>query len=827
VSGGDGIPARGAWVGDAPPAEGSAPNAPAASAPAEVVGPRRPRSSVELPARLPVLPLAQVVVFPHVVVPLLIANDAVIGAVDRAVESHKRVLLGIVKLAAGSDHPPGVLDDVPAEMLQEVATLGTVARLLKIGDGTLRLLVQGNARVRLSDVEGGAGGLSAAYAAIEESVSDPLRTEALRRQVLEKMLRIIELAPQLAGEMREVLEGITDAGKLADFCAANLSIDTAAKAQLLGTGDVTARLERLTGLLDQEIQVLEVGSQISEKLKSRLDEHQREYVLREQLKLIREELGEGPEGGEDSDGLKEKLEAAHPSEEALKAGRRELGRLSRMSPQSAEYQVARTYVELLAGLPWQVSSEDRLDVAHARQILDRDHYDLEKVKDRIIEYLAVRQLNPGARGSILCFVGPPGVGKTSLGQSIAEALGRKFVRVALGGVRDEAEIRGHRRTYVGALPGRIIQLIERAGTRNPLFMLDEVDKLGADFRGDPTSALLEVLDPAQNHTFVDHYVEVPFDLTGVMFITTANTLATVPSPLIDRMEVLELPGYSPHEKQQIAKRFLVPRQLRETGLKGRRIVFGEKALEVLIAEYTREAGVRQAEREIQHVLRHIAVDVVAGRAAAARVTPATVRRCLGAPRILPEVAGRTDEVGVATGLVWTPVGGDIVFIEALKLPGSGAILLTGQLGDVMRESAQAAWTFVRARHEALGVPLKAFKDHDVHLHVPAGAVPKDGPSAGVAMALALASLLSGRAVRHDVAATGEITLRGHVLPVGGIKEKLIAAARAGLRLVMVPERNAADVAEVPEEVRRVLEIRPVRTVDEVLAAALVPKAPPT
>jgi ATP-dependent Lon protease len=791
----------------------------------EAAGPRRLRPSAEVPARLPVLPLSQVVVFPHVVVPVLISSEAVIEAVDRVVESHKRVLLGVVKLGAGSDHPPGVLEDVPAELLHEVATLGTVARLLKIGDGTLRLLVQGNARVRLSDVVAGPDGLSAAYAAIEESVSDPLRTEALRRQVLEKMQRIIELAPQLAGEMREVLEGITDPGKLADFCAANLAIEAGAKVQLLATGDVTARLERLTGLLDSEIQVLEVGSQISEKLKSRLDDKQREYVLREQLKLIREELGEGEDETADADGLKEKLEAAHPSEEALKAGRRELGRLARMSPQSAEYQVARTYVELLASLPWEARSEDRLDVANARAILDRDHYDLEQVKDRIIQYLAVRQLNPGARGSILCFVGPPGVGKTSLGQSIAEALGRKFVRMALGGVRDEAEIRGHRRTYVGALPGRIIQLIEKAGTRNPLFMLDEVDKLGADFRGDPTSALLEVLDPAQNHTFVDHYVEVPFDLAGVMFITTANTLATVPSPLIDRMEVLELPGYSPREKLQIAKRYLVPRQLRETGLEGRGIVFGEKALDRLIAEYTREAGVRQAEREIQHVLRHIAVDVVAHRAAAVRVTPAMVRRCLGAPRVLPEVAGRTDEVGVATGLVWTPVGGDIVFIEALKLPGTGEILLTGQLGDVMRESAQAAWTFVRARHEALGVDPKAFKDHDVHLHVPAGAVPKDGPSAGVAMALALASLFSGRAVRHDVAATGEITLRGHVLPVGGIKEKLIAAARAGLRLVMVPERNAADVAEVPEEVARVLEIRPVRTVDEVLAAALAPKAP--
>jgi ATP-dependent Lon protease len=774
------------------------------------------------PTRLPVLPLAQVVVFPHVVVPLLVGTERTIEAVDRAVESHKKVLLGVVRLADGSDQPPGVLEDVPAAMLHDVGTLGVVVRLLKLGDGNLRMLVQGTTRVKLTELTEGPEGLSAAFAPIAEVVGDPVQTEALRRQVAAKMLRVIELAPQLAAEMREILEGIADPGKLADFCAANLSLEVGVKAELLATGDVTARLERLTALLDKEIQVLEVGTQISEKLKTRLDGHQREYVLREQLKLIREELGEGEDGADEGDGLRRKLEAAQPPEDALAAGRRELARLARMAPQSAEYQVAQTYVELLASLPWSVRSADTLDVVRARAILDRDHYDLEKVKERIVQYLAVRQLNPAARGSILCFVGPPGVGKTSLGQSIAESLGRTFVRMALGGVRDEAEIRGHRRTYVGALPGRIIQLLQKAGTRNPLFMLDEVDKLGADFRGDPTSALLEVLDPAQNHTFVDHYVEVAFDLTDVMFVTTANTLATVPSPLIDRMEVLELPGYTPREKLQIGRRYLVPRQLKETGLAARGIVFGDRALECIVGSYTREAGVRQLEREIQNVLRHVAVEVVRGARPPSRITPALVRRCLGAARVLPEVAGRSPQVGVSTGLVWTPVGGDIVFIEALKLPGHGEITLTGQLGDVMRESAQAAWSFVRARHDDLGVSLATFQQSDVHLHVPAGAVPKDGPSAGVAMALALASLLSGRAVRHDVAATGEITLRGNVLPVGGIKEKLIAAARAGIRLVMVPARNAADVDEVPEEVRRVLEIRLVGTVDEVLAAALVP-----
>jgi len=830
VTGRDAVPPRGIWVplqpvgsADAGSPAAGAPPRPGRAAPGAAAPAGEGRASGEpLPARLPVLPLAQMVVFPHVVAPLLAATARTIEAVDRAVESHKHVLLGVVKPAQGSDRPPGVLDDVSPETLFDVGTLGVVVRLLKLGDGNLRMLVQGVERVRLSEIRDGPDGISAAFHPIRDTLGDPLRTEALRRQVAERMLRIIELAPNLAAEMREVLEGISDPSKLTDFCAANLSIDVAAKAALLGMGDVTARLERLATLLDKEIQVLEVGTQIQEKLKSRLDEHQREYVLREQMRLIQEELGEG--GREESDvaDLRKKLEAAQPTEEALKAGARELGRLERMSPQSAEYQVARTYIELLAGLPWSVRSDDRLDIANARAILDRDHYDLVKVKDRIIEYLAVRHLNPAARGSILCFVGPAGVGKTSLGQSIAEALGRKFVRMALGGVRDEAEIRGHRRTYVGALPGRIVQLIQKAGTRNPLFMLDEVDKLGADFRGDPTSALLEVLDPAQNHSFVDHYLEVPFDLTDVMFITTANTLATVPSPLIDRMEVLELPGYTAGEKLHIARRYLVPRQLGETGLGGRGVVFGDKAIDLIISAHTREAGVRQLEREIQHVLRHIAVDVVAGRGPRLRVTPAAVRRCLGPPRILPEVAGRRPEVGISTGLVWTPVGGDIVFIEAIKMPGSGEITLTGQLGDVMKESARAAWSFVRARAEALGIEAKSFQDSDVHLHVPAGAVQKDGPSAGVAIATALASLFSGRPVRHDVAATGEITLRGHVLPVGGIKEKLIAAARAGIRLVMVPTRNVADVEEVPEEVRRVLEVRTVETVDEILDAALLP-----
>ncbi len=806
----------------APPPGGSPAPLPPPAASAAPPSPPSPSGPEAVPARLPVLALAQVVVFPHVVVPVAVTSPVLVGVIDRIVESHKRLLLGVVRGGREVDLPPGVVEDAPPDALHEAGSLVAVVRLLKLGDGTLRMLVQGLERVRLAEVQAGPEGLSAAFTPIASVTADGPRIEALRRSVTGQMTRVIEMT-NLSGELQEVLAGITDPGKLADFVAANLDIAVEAKAELLGTGDVAARLERLSSLIAQELQVLEVGSQISEKVKSRLDEHQREYVLREQLKAIQEELGEGADEGDTGD-LFKKLEAAKPTEEALAAARRELERLARMSPQSAEYQVARTYVEVLAGLPWSVLTEDRLDIAHARSVLDRDHYDLDRVKDRIIEYLAVRFLNPEAHGSILCFVGPPGTGKTSVGQSIAEALGRKFARMALGGMRDEAEIRGHRRTYVGALPGRIIQQLQRAGSRNPVFMLDEVDKLGADFRGDPTSALLEVLDPAQNHAFVDHYIEVPFNLNDVMFIATANTLATVPPPLIDRMEVLELPGYTPREKLQIARRYLVPRQLKETGLAGRKAAFTDGALQCIIAEYTREAGVRQLEREIQHVLRQIVVDVVSGRAGGARVTAVTVRRRLGPPKVLPETAGRRPEVGVMTGLAWTPTGGDILFIEALKMPGRGTITITGQLGDVMKESAEAAWSLVRAKAPALGVSAAAFQDVDVHLHVPAGAVPKDGPSAGVAMATALASLVSGRPVRPDVAATGELTLRGHVLPVGGIKEKLIAAQRAGIALVLAPARNAPDVAEAPEEVRKKLEIRLVETVDEVFEIALAPPA---
>jgi ATP-dependent Lon protease len=770
--------------------------------------------------RLPVLPLGQLVVYPHVVLPLAIADPRAVQLLDDVVQADKHLLLGVIQ--PGSEQAPGegpVMTASPDE-LYPVGTLGSVVRMLKLSDGTMRVMIQGIERVELRDVAPAGEWLVAAYEPmIVEGAEDP-RIEPLKRNIIAQFGRVIDLAPYLADELHEVMNGISDPGKLADFVAANLDLALPAKAELLSLGDIPRRLERLAEFLAEELQVLEVGSQIQEKVKAKLDEHQREYVLREQLRVIRQELGEDATDDELQD-LTNKLDAAGLSAEARRVADRELKRLRQMSPQSAEYHVARTYLEVIAALPWERVSADRLDLKGAREILDRDHYDLATVKDRILEHLAVRTLNPEARGSILCFVGPPGVGKTSLGQSIAEALGRKFIRVSVGGVRDEAEIRGHRRTYVGAIPGRILHALERCETRNPVLMLDEVDKMGADVRGDPTAALLEVLDPAQNGTFVDHYLEIPFDLSGVLFIATANSLAQVPEPLLDRMEVLALTGYTPSEKLAIAKKYLLPRQLQETGLVPEMAGVADGALDRLIMEYTREAGVRQLEREIQGVLRKVARQVVEDHRAAVKVTAKNLEEFAGQPKVLNEVAGRAPEIGVATGLAWTPSGGDIIFIEAIQMPGRGQVTLTGQLGEVMRESAQAAWSLLRARASTLGIPPTVFSSSDIHVHVPAGAVPKDGPSAGITIATALASLLCRRPARHDVAMTGELTLRGRVLPVGGLREKLTAAARAGVRTVLVPERNRSDLIEVPEEVRRLVDIRPVETLDDVLKAALL------
>ena len=781
--------------------------------------------------RLPVLPLGQLVVYPHVVLPLALTDPKAVQLIDEIIQGEKRLLLGVVKSVGGVEPPEGAVMNTLPHQLYDVGTLGTIVRMLKLGDGSVRVMVQGLERARLKDVAQGDKWLMAEPEALSENTLEDSRTEALKRTVIAQFSRVIDIAPYLGAELHEVLAGITEAGKLADFIAANLDLALPAKAELLAIDDVTRRLERLQEFLVQELQVLEVGTQIQEKVKTRLDQNQREYVLREQLQVIRQELGEG-EGDDELEELAKRLEEAQLPAEAKKVADRELKRIRQMSPQSAEYQVARTYLDVFAALPWARVTQDRLDLKAAREILDRDHYDLKTIKERILEYLAVRTLNPDAKGSILCFVGPPGVGKTSLGQSIAEALGRKFTRVSLGGVRDEAEIRGHRRTYVGAIPGRIIHALQRCETRTPVLMLDEVDKMGADVRGDPTAALLEVLDPAQNSTFVDHYLEVPFDLSGVMFIATANSTMPIPDPLLDRMEQLTLVGYTPSEKLQIAKRYLMPRQLKETGLgkvgkgdNGERAHIADGALERLIGEYTREAGVRQLEREIQGVLRKAALEVVEGGAKSVKVSAKNLEKYAGQPKVQSEVAGRAPEIGVATGLAWTPVGGDIMFIEAIRMPGKGQITLTGQLGDVMKESAQAAWSLLRARAGALGIPLDAFTASDVHLHVPAGGVPKDGPSAGITIAAALASLLCRRPARHDVAMTGELTLRGRVLPIGGLKEKLTAAARAGVTSVLVPERNKNDLIDLPEEVRKLLDIKLVETIDDVLDLALL-EGPP-
>ncbi|HOK29609.1 MAG TPA: endopeptidase La, partial [bacterium] len=614
---------------------------------------------------------------------------------------------------------------------------------------------------------------------------------------------------------------IQEPNRLADFIAANLNISIAQKQEILETIDVKERLQKVTYFLNSEVQILEVGKQIQSEIKTEMDKRQREYILREQLKAIQKELGEVDEQTKEINELREKIEQAGMPEEVRREAERELDRLSQMMPGAAEYTVSRTYLDWLINLPWSKSTEDTLDIERAKEILDEDHYDLEKVKNRILEFLAVRKLKNDTHGPILCFVGPPGVGKTSLGMSIARAMGREFVRISLGGVRDEAEIRGHRRTYVGALPGRIIQAIRKAGTNNPVFMLDEIDKLGLDFRGDPAAALLEVLDPQQNSKFVDHYLDVPFDLSKVFFITTANMLDTIPPALLDRMEVITLPGYTEYEKLEIAKRYLIPRQISENGLKPDMVTFDEEAIKKIIREYTREAGVRNLEREIGSVLRKIAQKVAQGETGPFNITVNDIEKYLGIPRYHFGLAGERDEVGVATGLAWTEAGGDILFIEAALVPGKGGLILTGKLGEVMQESARAALTYVRSKSEEWGIESNFFEKWDIHIHVPAGAIPKDGPSAGVTMATALASAIRKIPVRKDIGMTGEITIRGKVLPVGGIREKVLAAHRAGLKTVMLPKDNERDLEEVPQIVKEDIDFIFIEHADEAINMALL------
>ncbi len=787
----------------------------------------------EVPETLPILPLRGAVVYPQTGTPLTVGQPRSIQLVDDVMAGNR--ILGLVAAKDPELETPGPDD------LYRVGTLATIHRLFRAPDGTIRLLVQGLRRIRIVEFVQEKPYLVARVEPLPETREESVEVEALARNVRELFRRISELVSSIPQELVASILALEDPLQTA-YTVANFQRMSLEDAQaILELDSVADKLRRLVGILAREVEVLELGQKIQNEARSEIEKMQREYFLREQLKAIKRELGEEDEQAAEVREFREKIEAAGMPEEAKKQALRELDRLARLPAAAAEYGVIRTYLDWLVSLPWSSLTEDNLDIAHAREVLDRDHYGLEDVKERILEFLAVRKLRLERQeeleseaytddirlereGAILCFVGPPGVGKTSLGRSIARAMGRKFIRVSLGGVRDEAEIRGHRRTYIGAMPGRIIQALRRVGTRNPVFMLDEVDKLVFDFHGDPASALLEVLDPEQNREFRDHYIEVAFDLSQVFFITTANYLDSIPAPLRDRMEIIHLSGYTESEKMEIAKGYLIPRQLRENALRPEEIEFTDEGLRTIIRSYTREAGVRNLEREIGAVCRKVVMRIAEGKAERVVVTPEVVRDFLGRPRYFgtEELTRRVSIPGVAIGLAWTPVGGDILFVEATAMPGNKGFVLTGSLGKVMEESARAALSYVRSRAKNLGLPLDFFEKHDIHLHVPAGAQPKDGPSAGVTMVTALVSLVSGRLVRPEVGMTGEITLRGLVLPVGGIKEKVLAAHRAGLKTVILPQRNEADLEDLPEEVRESLNFVFVETVDEALAAALEP-----
>jgi len=766
-----------------------------------------------IPETLPVLPLRDTVVFPDTMIPLTIGQERSIKLIDDVLASDRLLVLMTSKNA--EIEAPG-----PDELYQ-VGTVGVAHKMVKLPDNTMRILVQGLQRVRVARYVREEPYLVADIEPIKDTAAEGKEMEALRASLLSVFSKIVSLVPYLPEELEMAAANVDEPGALAFLVASTMRIKTEDKQALLEESDVSARLRKLVSLLTQELEVLELGSKIQSDVRSEIDKTQRDYFLRQQLKAIQTELGETDEQQAEVNQLREQVDKLALPEEVDKAARKELDRLANLSPQSAEYPVIRTYLDWIITLPWSVSSEDNLDIKHARAVLDHDHYDLEKVKDRILEYLAVRKLKADLHGPILCFVGPPGVGKTSLGRSIASAMGRKFERISVGGVRDEAEIRGHRRTYVGAMPGIIIRAVRDAETNNPLFMIDEIDKTGADWRGDPASALLEVLDPEQNFTFRDHYMDLPFDLSKVMFITTANQLEPIPPPLRDRMEIIELSGYTIEEKLHIARNYLVPKQIEANGLKSGKIEFSDAAIREIIASYTREAGVRNVEREIGTVCRKVAREIAEnGAGKKRRIGVKAVHELLGRPRIYAEVKRRTSDAGVATGLAWTPTGGDILFIEASAYPGDGNMIITGQLGDVMKESAQAAMSYVRAHAAELGVADDYFKKNDIHIHVPAGAIPKDGPSAGVTMATAICSLVTGTPVNHEVAMTGEVTLTGQVLPIGGLKEKTLAAQRAGIRTVILPARNEIDLEDVPENLRKEMTFIPVDRVEQVWKAAM-------
>ncbi|MBF4509687.1 MAG: endopeptidase La [Aeromicrobium sp.] len=770
--------------------------------------------NLRIPDVLPLIPLRDLIVFPNLVVPLFVGRERSINALEQSMRTDHLVALVTQREAETQDPTP--------EDIYEVGCVVTVLQELKLPDGTAKALVEGVQRIRILEYLDSDPHITVRVEVIEEPEQADLETQAIMRNLVQDFENASELGKPVPQEVLMAASAIEEPGRLADFVTFHLALKVEEKQQILEALDPKERLEKTSGFLRKELEILELGSKIQNRVKESMSKTQREYFLREQLKAIQQELGQYDETKAEIDEYREKIAAAGMPEQVGEKALKELGRLEKMPQAAAETSVIRTYLDWLVGLPWKTADEEKLDLAEAEAILDEDHYGLEKVKERVLEYLAVHKLTDHMRGPILCFVGPPGVGKTSIGKSIARALNRKFIRMSLGGVRDEAEIRGHRRTYVGALPGRIIQSISQVGTNNPVFMMDEIDKVGADFRGDPTSALLEVLDPEQNNAFQDHYLEAPFDLSDVMFITTANLLDPIPPALKDRMEVIHFPGYTEDEKLHIARRYLVPKQLKEHGLKPSLLGITDSALREIIRRYTREAGVRNLERQIAAICRQVARKVVEGAEGKTSVTGKSVTEYLGPPRFTFGLAEKKDEVGVATGLVWTEVGGDVIFIEATKMKGKGGLTLTGQLGDVMRESAQAAVSWIRANASSLGIDPAFSETYDLHIHVPAAAIPKDGPSAGITMAIAMASVLTGTRVRRHVAMTGEITLRGRVLPIGGLKEKLLAAHRAGIRTVLIPKENVRDLELVPEHVRTDLEIIPVERMDEVLDLAFAP-----
>ncbi len=769
-------------------------------------------SDFSIPENIGVLPIRDTVIYPYMVAPLVIAREKSVRLIDDALSSNR--IIGVIAQKRAEIDAPNAGD------LYSFGVAATILKMLKFPDGTIRLLIQGLSRIEVKEWTASEPYFQARINIIKEIEDQSIEVEALSRNLLETFNRIVDLAPHLPDELHVAAMNLQDPSKMADLIAANINLSVSDKQAILETVDIKERMKKLTILLNRELDVLEIGSKIQSQVKTEIDKNQREYVLREQMKAIQRELGETDDRMQEVAELEAKIKEAGMPEAVEKEALKELNRLSKMPPAAAEYTVSRTYIDYLIALPWNKKTKDNLDIKEAARILDEDHYDLHKIKDRILEYLSVRKLKPDMKGSILCFSGPPGVGKTSLGKSIARAMGRKFIRISLGGVRDEAEIRGHRRTYIGALPGRIVQGIRRAESANPVFMLDEIDKLGTDFRGDPASALLEVLDPEQNNAFVDHYLDVPFDLSNVMFITTANVLDTIPAPLRDRMEILNLPGYTEEEKVQIARKYLFPKQVAEHGLKEEHVLLDDSTLKDIISRYTREAGVRNLERELGNICRKIARRMAEGNRRPVKVTSKNLNVFLGNQVFFSEVAEKKDEAGVATGLAWTQYGGEILTIEATRMPGNKGLILTGQLGDVMKESAQAALSYIRSKAKDLGIQEDFFDKSDLHIHVPAGAIPKDGPSAGITMATAIASLVSGKPVRHDLAMTGEITLRGKVLPIGGLKEKILAARRAGIKVVIFPEKNKKDLDDIPEEIRREMEFHMVSSADEVLSIAM-------